>query len=150
MRQVIICELQHYSDSSVAQSGTKNNFLSIVLSRKQCSLPNHHCLRSGGSSTFISSLPLLVSTQEELLSLNYNSQFNLFTFNAIQPPSNPTIKIQDTEFAAGDLNAYSFSPSSDELLATADLNTLNPTAHNVFYLPPVSFATNLMSSFTEF
>ncbi|GIX80001.1 early growth response protein 1 [Caerostris extrusa] len=82
--------------------------------------------------------------------MNYESQLNLSTFNDIQPSSNPTIRIQDTEFAAGDLNAYSFRPSPGELRATADLNTLNPTALNDFNLPPVSFANNIMASVAEF
>ncbi|GIY13551.1 hypothetical protein CDAR_90351 [Caerostris darwini] len=88
--------------------------------------------------------------REELLSLNYESELNLSTFNAIQPSSYPTIRIQDIEFAADDLNAYSFRPSPGELLAISDLNTLNFPTHNDFYLPPVSFANNLMASVAEF
>ncbi|GIY36139.1 hypothetical protein CEXT_545771 [Caerostris extrusa] len=41
--------------------------------------------------------------QRRTFSLNYNSQFNLFTFNAIQPPFNPTIRIQDREFTVPEL-----------------------------------------------
>ncbi|GIY85581.1 early growth response protein 1 [Caerostris darwini] len=104
---------------------------------------------AGGSSPVISSLPLLGTTQEELLRLNYESQFNSSTFNAIQPPSNPTIKIQDAGFPADDINACSSGLSPDELLATVDWNALDPTAYNVFHLPPALFATNLMNSVTE-